>query len=145
MRILRKVLLNRKESFPIRSDTAGSSRQSLSLSVARQMVLRASGTRLARTAAERRPARASTAAACRAYRCQLTAEPFAVRCPANGAACQWHAFSTDRSGAKTCSCKHGSRLPGVSHKKRAAAFGFAAAPCWGFFCYILYHYSGFLS
>ena len=31
---------------------------------------------------------------------QLTALPFTVRCPANA-----------------CSCKHGSRLPGVSHKK----------------------------
>ena len=32
---------------------------------------------------------------------QHTAKPFAVRCPAN-----------------TCSCKHGSRLPGLSHKKQ---------------------------
>ena len=65
---------------PLAGRIAASSRQSRSLSVALQM-----------------SARASTAAACRAYRCQLTAEPFAVRCPAN-----------------VCSCKHGSRLPGVS-------------------------------
>lgn len=32
---------------------------------------------------------------------QLTAKPFAVRCPANA-----------------CSCKRGSRLPGLSHKKK---------------------------
>ena len=68
---------------PLAGRIAASSRQSRSLSVALQM-----------------SARASTAAACRAYRCQLTAKPFAVRCPAN-----------------VCSCKHGSRLPGVSHKK----------------------------
>jgi len=38
------------------------------MTVARQMVLRASSTRPARTVAEQRPARASTAVACRAYR-----------------------------------------------------------------------------
>ena len=38
------------------------------------------------------------------YRGQLTAKPFAVRCPANAR-----------------SCKHGVRLPGVSHKKRIPA------------------------
>ena len=46
------------------------------------------------------------------------AKPVAVRCPANGAACQWHGFSTDRSGAKACSCKHGGRPTGVLRKKK---------------------------
>ena len=46
------------------------------------------------------------------------AKPVAVRCPANGAACQWHGFSTDRSGAETCSCKHSGRPTGVSRKKK---------------------------
>ena len=45
-------------------------------------------------------ARASRLAACRVYRCQLMAVPFAVRYPAN-----------------VRSCKHGGRLPGVSLKK----------------------------
>ena len=49
---------------------------------------------------------------------QLQAKPVAVRCPANGAACQWHGFSTDRSGAETCSCKHSGRPTGVSRKKK---------------------------
>ena len=46
------------------------------------------------------------------------AKPVAVRCPANGAACQWHGFSTDRSGAETCSCKHSGRPTGVLCKKK---------------------------
>ncbi len=79
-----------------------------SLSVTRQMVLRAGGTRSARTAAKRRPARASTAAACRVYRTSSQHALFAVRYPAN-----------------VCSCKHGSRLPGLSHKKTEAVFSAA--------------------
>ena len=48
----------------------------------------------------------------------VKAKPVAVRCPPNGAACQWHGFSTDRSGAETCSCKHSGRPTGVSRKKK---------------------------
>ena len=51
-------------------------------------------------------ARASRLAACRVYRRQPMAVPFAVRYPAN-----------------VRSCKHGGRLPGVSHKKQTATSG----------------------
>ena len=51
-------------------------------------------------------ARASRLAACRVYRRQLMAVPFAVRYPAN-----------------VRSCKHGGRLPGVSLKKTDSLIG----------------------
>ena len=46
------------------------------------------------------------------YLGQLTAKPFAVRCPANA-----------------CSCKHGRRLPGLSRKKAEVFLPFSENSC----------------